>query len=191
MTRSKPATGTNSQTLRRLSHRGIAMAVLSAIAFNVQAASAPDPLARAIFKQLIEINTTDSVGDTTIAAKAMQKQLFDAGFAAQDAQVLVGPNPKRGNLVARLHGNGKHKPVLIIGHLDVVEARREDWTTDPFVLTEKDGYWYGRGTQDMKSADAIAMAALIRFKKEGFVPDRDIVLALTADEEGGTDNGVD
>ncbi|HEY8011106.1 MAG TPA: M20/M25/M40 family metallo-hydrolase [Rudaea sp.] len=191
MTRSKLATGTNSQTIRCLPRRGIVLAVFGAIAFNVQATSAPNPLARAIFKQLIEINTTDSVGDTTIAAKAMQKRLLDAGFAAQDAQVLVGPNPKRGNLVARLHGNGKHKPVLIIGHLDVVEAKREDWTTDPFVFTEKGGYWYGRGTQDMKSADAIAMAALIRFKKEGFVPDRDIVLALTADEEGGTDNGVD
>jgi acetylornithine deacetylase/succinyl-diaminopimelate desuccinylase-like protein len=151
----------------------------------------PDALARAIFKQLIEINTTDSVGSTTVAAEAMQKRLLDAGFAAQHAQVLIGPNPKRGNLVARLHGNGKHKPVLIIGHLDVVEAKREDWTFDPFVFTEKDGYWYGRGTQDMKGADAIAMAALIRFKKEGFVPDRDIILALTADEEGGTDNGVD
>jgi acetylornithine deacetylase/succinyl-diaminopimelate desuccinylase-like protein len=151
---------------------------------------APDPLARDIFKQLIEINTTDSTGDTTLAAQAMAQRLLAGGFPAADVQVLVGPNPKRGNLVARLRGTGKHRPMLIIGHLDVVEARREDWTTDPFVFTEKDGYFYGRGTQDMKDADAIAVAALIRLKKEAFVPDRDIILALTADEEGGTDNGV-
>ncbi|MEP6939644.1 MAG: M20/M25/M40 family metallo-hydrolase [Rudaea sp.] len=155
------------------------------------AKSAPDPLARDLFKQLIEINTTDSVGSTTVAAQAMQKRLLEAGFAPKDAQVLVGRNPKRGNLVARLHGSGKHKPVLIIAHLDVVEAKREDWDLDPFVFTEKDGYFYGRGTQDMKNSDAVAMAALIRMKKEGFVPDRDIILALTADEEGGLDNGVD
>ncbi|HEX7915577.1 M20/M25/M40 family metallo-hydrolase [Rudaea sp.] len=164
------------------------------IAFAINAAYAampPDPLAREIFKQLIEINTTDSVGSTTDAAKAMQKRFLDAGFAAKDAQLLVGANPKRGNLVARLHGSGKHKPVLIIGHLDVVEAKREDWTMDPFKFTEKDGYFYGRGTQDMKNSDAVAVAALLRMKKEGFVPDRDIILALTADEEGGTDNGVD
>ncbi len=152
----------------------------------------PDPLARAIFKQLIEINTTDSVGSTTVAAQAMQKRLLDAGFKPEDAQVLIGPNPKRGNLVARLHGKGKSKPLLIIGHLDVVEARREDWEIgDPFKFIEKDGYFYGRGTQDMKNSDAAAMAALIRMKQEGFVPERDIILALTADEEGGTDNGVD
>jgi len=155
------------------------------------AAPPPDPLTRDIFKQLIEINTTDSVGSTTDAAKAMQKRFLEAGFAAKDAQVLVGANPKRGNLVVRLHGNGKHKPVLIIGHLDVVEAKREDWTMDPFKFIEKDGYFYGRGTQDMKNSDAVAAAALLRFKKEGFVPDRDIILALTADEEGGTDNGVE
>ena len=93
--------------------------------------------------------------------------------------------------MVRFHGSGKHKPVLFIGHLDVVEARREDWTTDPFQFVEKDGYYYGRGTQDMKDGDAIMVTTLIRFKKEGYVPDRDIILALTADEEGGTSNGVD
>ena len=165
--------------------------LLCALAARAAADTAPDALARDIFKQLIEINTSHSVGDTTVAAQAMAKRLLDAGFAAADVQVLTGRNPKRGNLVARLRGSGAHKPVLIIGHLDVVEARREDWSTDPFVFTEKDGYFYGRGTQDMKDGDAIAVAALIRMKKEGFVPDRDVILALTADEEGGTDNGVD
>lgn len=168
----------------------LALSVVFAIN-AAHAATPPDPLAREIFKQLIEINTTDSVGSTTDAAKAMQKRFLDAGFAAKDAQVLVGTNPKRGNLVTRLHGSGKHKPMLIIGHLDVVEAVRSDWTMEPFKFNEKDGYFYGRGTQDMKNSDAVAVAALLRMKKEGFVPNRDIILALTADEEGGTDNGVE
>lgn len=169
----------------------LAASIALAVSAPGHAAAPPDPLARDIFKQLIEINTTDSIGSTTDAAKAMQKRFLDAGFAPADAQVLVGSNPKRGNLVARLRGSGKHKPMLIIGHLDVVEAKREDWTVDPFKFIEKDGYFYGRGTQDMKNSDAVATAALLRLKKEGFVPDRDIILALTADEEGGTDNGVD
>jgi acetylornithine deacetylase/succinyl-diaminopimelate desuccinylase-like protein len=95
--------------------------------------------------------------------------------------------------VVRLRGSGASglKPILIICHLDVVEARREDWTTDPFEFVEKDGYFYGRGTQDMKGADAVLVTTMIRFKKEGYHPDRDIILALTADEEGGSSNGVE
>ncbi|MGC2195958.1 MAG: M20/M25/M40 family metallo-hydrolase [Terriglobales bacterium] len=147
-------------------------------------------LSHDIFKQLIDINTTDSVGSVTAAAEAMAQRLRDAGFSDSDAQVL-GPNDRKKNLVARLHGTGKHKAVLLIGHLDVVEARREDWTTDPFQFIEKDGFFYGRGTQDMKSGDAIMVTTLIRMKKEGYQPDRDIILALTADEEGGKSNGVD
>ena len=152
--------------------------------------SANRQLSHDIFKQLIEINTTDSVGSVTAAAEAMAQRLRDAGFAAEDVQVL-GPNDRKKNMVARLHGTGKHKPVLLIGHLDVVEARREDWTTDPFQFLEKDGFFYGRGTQDMKDGDAAMMMAMIRMKQEGFKPDRDIILALTADEEGGRSNGVD
>ncbi len=149
-------------------------------------------LSRDIFKQLIEINTTDSAGSTTVAARAMEKRLLDAGFPAEDLNVL-GPTERKGNLVARLRGRGAGglKPILIICHLDVVEARREDWTTDPFQFLEKDGYFYGRGTQDMKDSDAILVTTFIRLKREGFKPDRDIILALTADEEGGTANGVD
>ncbi|MEO7205615.1 MAG: M20/M25/M40 family metallo-hydrolase [Steroidobacteraceae bacterium] len=145
-----------------------------------------------IFKQLIEINTTDSVGSTTVAAQAMAKRLLEAGFPKADV-VVLGPNDRKGNMVARYRGKAgsKLKPVLIIGHLDVVEAKREDWTTDPFQFVEKDGYYYGRGTQDMKDSDAIAVTNFIRMKKEGFVPDRDIILALTADEENGKFNGVD
>src|SRR4051812_23070535 len=151
---------------------------------------ASNALAREIFKELIEINTTDSVGSVTAASEAMAKRLRAAGFADADLQIL-GPNDRKKNLVVRLHGTGKHKPVLLIGHLDVVEARREDWTTDPFKFIEKDGYFFGRGTQDMKNGDAIMMATLLRFKKEGFRPSRDIILALTADEESGSANGVD
>jgi acetylornithine deacetylase/succinyl-diaminopimelate desuccinylase-like protein len=157
---------------------------------NAQIDSSTKQLAHDIFKQLIEINTTDSVGNVTTASEAMAQRFRDAGFPETDIYI-GGPNDRKKNLVVRLHGSGQHKPVLLIGHLDVVEARREDWTTDPFQVVEKDGYFYGRGTEDMKSGDAIMTTTLIRFKKEGYVPDRDIILALTADEEGGKSNGVD
>jgi len=147
-------------------------------------------LAHDIFKQLIEINTTDSVGNVTTAAEAMARRLRDGGFAEGDIRV-AGPNERKKNLIARFHGTGKRNPILFIGHLDVVEALRSDWTTDPFEFIEKDGYFYGRGTQDIKDGDAILMANFIRLKKEGFVPDRDLILALTADEEGGASNGID
>jgi acetylornithine deacetylase/succinyl-diaminopimelate desuccinylase-like protein len=147
-------------------------------------------LSRDIFQQLIEINTTDSVGSTTVAAKAMAQRLLDAGFAKEDVLVL-GPNDRKGNLVARFRGTGRAKPILFIGHLDVVEALRSDWTTDPFQFVEKDGYFYGRGAQDMKESAAILVTTFIRLKKEGYQPDRDLILALTADEEGGKSNGVD
>ena len=147
-------------------------------------------LSRDIFQQLIEINTTDSVGSTTVAAKAMAQRLLDAGFAKEDV-LVIGPNDRKGNLVARLHGTGRAKPILFIGHLDVVEARRSDWSTDPFQFVEKDGYFYGRGTQDMKESDAVLVTTFIRLKQEGFQPDRDLIVALTADEEGGASNGVD
>jgi len=171
--------------------------VIAVCALGVHAASGAQDeasrrgMAHDIFKQLIEINTTDSIGSTTVAAQAMARRLLDAGFAAADVTVL-GPNERKGNMVARYRGKSgsKLRPMLIIGHLDVVEARREDWSTDPFQFVEQDGYYYGRGTQDMKDSDAIAVANFIRLKREGFVPDRDIILALTADEEGGTSNGV-
>jgi len=141
-------------------------------------------LSRGIFKQLIEINTTDSVGSTIVAANAMAERLRNAGFAPSDVQVL-GPNDRKGNLVARLRGSGKEKPILLMGHLDVVEARHEDWSMDPFEFNEKDGFFYGRDTQDMKSGDAFLVTTLIRLKKENYRPDRDLIQALTADEEGG------
>ena len=157
-----------------------------------QSAALTRATAHDIFKQLIEINTTDSIGSTTVAAEAMAKRLLEAGFPAADVTV-IGPNDRKGNMVARYRGQAgsKLRPILIIGHLDVVEARRDDWSTDPFKFVEQNGYYYGRGTQDMKEADAIAVTNFIRFKEEGFVPNRDIILALTADEEGGKSNGVD
>jgi acetylornithine deacetylase/succinyl-diaminopimelate desuccinylase-like protein len=169
------------------------IAVACFLLSSVAGAALDDPtrkLARDIFQQLIEINTTDSVGSTTVAADAMAKRLVDAGFAPEDVKVL-GPNDRKGNLVARYRGTGTRKPILVIAHLDVVEARREDWTTDPFQFVEKDGYFYGRGTQDMKESDAILVTTFIRLKREGYQPDRDIILALTADEEGGKSNGVE
>jgi acetylornithine deacetylase/succinyl-diaminopimelate desuccinylase-like protein len=165
-------------------------AVLLVPNLQAQIDNSTKQLAHDIFKQLIEINTTDSVGNVTTAAEAVAQRFRAAGVSEKDIYI-GGPNDRKKNLVVRLHGSGKLKPVLLIGHLDVVEARREDWTTDPFQFIEKDGYFYGRGTEDMKSGDTIMATTLIRFKKEGFVPDRDIVLALTADEEGGKSNGVD
>src|ERR1700691_4074954 len=147
-------------------------------------------LAHDTFKQLIEINTTDSVGNVTQASEAMAQRFRDAGFAESDMQIL-GPNDRKKNLVIRLRGTGKNKPLLLIGHLDVVAAHREDWSTDPFSIIEEHGFYCGGDTQDMKSGDAIMLTTLIRFKKEGYIPDRDIILALTADEEGGKSNGVD
>jgi acetylornithine deacetylase/succinyl-diaminopimelate desuccinylase-like protein len=152
-------------------------------------------LARSIFKELIEINTTNSVGDNTEAARAMAKRLLDAGFPQEDVHVVVPADaPKKGNLVARLRGrdSGK-KPVLLLAHIDVVEADPADWSPDikPFTFMERDGYYYGRGITDNKDEASIDIANLIRMKKEGFVPDRDIIVALTADEEGGPRNGVD
>jgi acetylornithine deacetylase/succinyl-diaminopimelate desuccinylase-like protein len=147
---------------------------------------------RDVLKQLIEINSEHANGSTG-ATHAIADRLTAAGFSKDDF-VLLAPSdhPTKGNLVVRLKGTGKLKPVLYIGHLDVVEAARADWTYDPYSLTEKDGWLYGRGTIDMKGQDASTLTALIRLKKEGYVPDRDIIVAFTADEEAGGDaNGVD
>lgn len=148
-------------------------------------------MARDFLKELIEINTTDSTGDNTAAAQAMADRLLAAGFPAEDVHVLEAA-PRKGNLVARLRGRDTgRKPLLLLAHIDVVEAEPEDWTLPPFEFIEQDGYFYGRGTTDDKDEAAIHVANLIRLKQEGFQPDRDIIIALTADEEGGQHNGVD
>jgi acetylornithine deacetylase/succinyl-diaminopimelate desuccinylase-like protein len=164
--------------------------LLIAPAVPAQDRKQQDAEAREIFKQLIEINTSESAGDVTKASEAMAERFRAAGFPEKDV-LIAGPEERKKNLVVRYRGSGQRKAILFIGHLDVVEARREDWTSDPFQFVERDGYVYGRGTQDMKVGDAILVMDFIRLKREGFLPDRDLILALTADEEGGSANGVD
>ena len=169
------------------------LTLLLLAAFVSQAANLTDAerLARDIYQQLIEANTADSAANVTGAAKAMAQRLRDAGFADQDIHV-DGDDPRFQNLVVRYHGTGAAKPILLLAHLDVVEALRSDWSLDPFHFTEKDGYFYGRGTVDDKAEAACWIANLILYKQEGYRPDRDIIVALTAGEEsGGEHNGVD
>src|SRR5688500_10253953 len=168
--------------------------VLAAIAFAATAALAQSThreLTRDIYRELIEIRTVHPDGDNTAAARAMAKRLRDAGFDEADLEIIE-PAPRKGNLVARYRGTGELKPMLLLAHIDVVDARKEDWSDglDPFKLTEIDGYYYGRGTLDDKAMAAIFVANAIRYKREGFRPKRDLIIALTADEEGGTHNGV-
>ena len=147
-------------------------------------------LARDIYKELIEIRSGFTTGSTTPAAEAMAARLRAAGFPESDIFV-GGAIPTKANLVVRYRGAGAQKPILLLAHIDVVEAKREDWSMDPFQLIERDGYFYGRGTGDDKAQAAVWIADLIRYKREGFKPGRDIIVALTADEEGGGPyNGV-
>jgi acetylornithine deacetylase/succinyl-diaminopimelate desuccinylase-like protein len=147
-------------------------------------------LARAIYKEFIEIQSGYTTGATTPVAEAAAARLKAAGFP--DSDIFVGgADPKKANLVVRYHGTGARKPILLLAHTDVVEAKAEDWTTNPFQFIEKDGFFYGRGTGDDKAQAAVWIANLIQYKREGFKPDRDIIVALTADEEGGGPyNGV-
>ena len=135
-----------------------------------------------IYRELVEIDTTNSAGDSVRAAEAMAARLRAGGFPAHDIQV-ISSGPRKGNLVARLRGTGARKPLLLLAHLDVVEAKRADWDTDPFKLHEIDGYFHGRGVIDDKAMAASFVANMVSYVKEGFKPDRDVILALTADEE--------
>jgi acetylornithine deacetylase/succinyl-diaminopimelate desuccinylase-like protein len=171
------------------------LALALALAPAASAAQSLQPhqqAAKDIFKELIEINTTDTNGDNTKAAEAMAARFRSAGFPAADIFV-GGPQPRKGNVVVRLRGrNTALKPLLLLAHLDVVEAKKEDWSSDldPFRFTEREGFYYGRGTTDDKAMAAIFVANLLRLKQQNVVPERDIILALTADEEGGNHNGV-
>jgi acetylornithine deacetylase/succinyl-diaminopimelate desuccinylase-like protein len=139
---------------------------------------------REIYKELVEINTTDSAGSCTEAAQALAARLKAAGLSAQDVQVIVPPGgPKKGNLVARYRGSGAKKPLMLLGHLDVVEAKREDWERDPFKLVEENGYFYARGAADDKAMVAVFAANLIRYRREGYRPERDLIQVATCDEE--------
>ena len=178
-----------------MKYRKLRELVLFVIALNAplsvfaQALPPRQQLARDIFQELVEINTVTATGDTAKAAEAMAARLKAAGFSDQDVQVFT-PAPRKGNLVARLRGNGSRKPILLLAHIDVVEAKREDWSVDPFKLIEREGYFYGRGTGDDKFMAAAFVANLIRYKQEGLKPDRDIIVVLETDEEIADRDGL-
>jgi acetylornithine deacetylase/succinyl-diaminopimelate desuccinylase-like protein len=172
--------------------RLIVFALVSGLISSAQSADVHQ-LARDIFKQIIEMKTTESGVGSTPAVEAIAERMKQAGYSGDDLFV-GGPEPRKQNIVVRLHGRDKSaKPILLLAHLDVVEANKEDWSPDldPFKLIEKNGFYYGRGTQDVKEGAAMLAANMIRWKQENWVPSRDIVLALTADEESGPANGVD
>src|SRR5215472_12365078 len=166
--------------------------LLFAFAANAQT-TRPDSekqFVREIYKEMIEVHSGFTTGSTTPIAEAAAARLKAAGFPDSDI-FLGGAKDTKHNLVVRYHGTGVRKPILLLAHIDVVEAKREDWSMHPFQLIEKDGYFYGRGTGDDKAQAAIWLANLIQYKREGFLPDRDLIVALTADEEGGgPSNGV-
>ncbi len=164
-------------------------AVLSALPARADSLTADQQRAHDIYKELVEIDTTTATGDTKAAAEAMAGRLKAAGFPDADVQVF-SPAPRKGNLVARLHGSGARKPILLLAHLDVVPALRADWTVDPFKLAEQDGYYYARGSSDDKYMAASFVANLIRYRQEGYKPDRDIIVALETDEEIGDRDAV-
>jgi len=168
----------------------VLLGILAASALCAQ--TPPQQEGRDILQELIGIDTTDSHGDNTRAAQAVAARFRAVGFPAGDVRVLVPEGfPRKGGVVVRLHGTGAARPVLFLGHLDVVEALRSDWSLDPFRLTEQDGYYYGRGTSDMKGDAAVLIETFLRLKREGYRPSRDLIAALTADEEGGTPNGAE
>src|SRR5258708_21120579 len=184
--------------MRRISGSGFArrsqrLGALSAATLMIAFLATPEAIAaeglnpnrqRAfdIYKELIEIDTTRAPGDPDLGAEAMAGRLKGAGFPEAGVHAF-SPVPRKGNLVARLHGSGARKPILLVAHLDVVPAKREDWSVDPFKLIEKDGYFYARGSSDDKYMAASFIANLIRYKQEGYRPDRDIIVALETDEE--------
>lgn len=162
----------------------------TAVTLRAQTAPAPSSVrqtARAVLTELIGINTDHDSGSTTVAAQTVARRLAAAGIPAADVQVLGPAGTRNDNVVARIHGTGARKPLLLLAHLDVVTARASDWTLPPYQLTEKDGFLYGRGSSDVKDGAAILVAAFIQLKKDGVVPDRDVILALTAGEESSAD----
>ncbi len=180
--------GGEGEVRRHLAFIGL---LAASLATSAQPRSTDEGLTLEIYRELVEINTVHPGGDNSAAARAMARRLLDAGFDPGDVQVFE-PAPRKGNLVARYRGTGELRPILLLAHIDVVEAKKEDWSDglEPFKLTERDGYYYGRGTLDDKAMAAIFVANLIRYRKEGYRPKRDIIVALTADEETGGHNGV-
>src|ERR1700674_5073044 len=185
-----PANGPEEPPMHHLNHAntGVAIGLAAGLLASQASAQVGPPSSpelqqfRDIYRELVEINTTDSVGDTIRSAEAMAARLRQAGLPAADIRVLSS-GPRKGNMVARLRGSGARRPILLIAHLDVVEAKREDWKFDPFKLQEVDACFRARGSIDDKAMASIFVANLIEYVKEGFKPDRDIILALTSDEE--------
>lgn len=163
--------------------------LVNVFSFAQEKLAEPQILLQNIFKDLIETNTSNENGNTTIACRLITKQLLDYGFSGKDINILALDSTK-GNLIVRFKGSDKNKPLLLLAHLDVVDANKGDWKFDPFKLTESDGFYYGRGTTDDKAMAAIFIANLIRLKNERFAPDRDIVVCLTSDEENAGPNGI-
>jgi acetylornithine deacetylase/succinyl-diaminopimelate desuccinylase-like protein len=163
------------------------LTVMVGLSVQARAAASDDgwPRFRETYRELVETNTTFSAGDCTLAAQRMAARLRAAGYPEGDLRVFVPDgHPKEGGLLAILHGSDpKLKAILMLAHVDVVEARREDWTRDPFTLVEEGGYFYGRGTSDMKAQAAIWVDNLVRYREQNFKPKRDIKLALTCGEE--------
>jgi acetylornithine deacetylase/succinyl-diaminopimelate desuccinylase-like protein len=167
-----------------------ALALCSALSnAHAQPRNPHEQLAFDIYKELVEINTVTATGDTARAADAMAARLVAAGFPPQDVQVFK-PAPRKGNLVAKLRGSGARKPIILMAHIDVVEAKREDWSVDPFKLVEQDGHYYARGSGDDKFMAAAFVANLIRYRNEGYKPDRDLIVILETDEETLDKDGV-
>ena len=163
---------------------GLILCTLTAQSASAQIRASPtdSTLARSILAELVGIRSVSGTRETIVAANALVRRLRAAGFSEQDAFV-AGKSDSVGNVVVRLRGRGLGKPILLMAHLDVVPALREDWSTDPFVMTEKEGWWYGRGTIDNKEGVTTIVANMIRWKRDKFVPDRDIVGVMTGDEE--------
>ena len=186
--------------MSRLRHALCAFATIGSLALSfgpahaAPAGDSTEPAFRALYKELVETNTTLSAGSCTLAAERMAARLTAAGYPAADIRLFSVPDhPREGGLVAVLHGRDPSaKAILLLAHIDVVEAKRADWTRDPFTLIEENGYFYGRGTSDDKAMAASFTDAMIRFRQEGFHPRRDIKLALTCGEETtGAFNGAD
>jgi acetylornithine deacetylase/succinyl-diaminopimelate desuccinylase-like protein len=173
----------------------VAALSLAASAAHAQTAPRPDQLAfRALYKELVETNTTLSVGSCTTAAEKMGARLKAAGFPDSAVSIIVPPeHPKFGALIANLPGtDAKAKPIMLLAHIDVVEAKRSDWERDPFTLIEENGYFYARGASDDKAMASVFTDAMVRFKAEGFKPKRGLKLVLTCGEEtSDTFDGVD
>ena len=171
-----------------MNFRGIslALALVAPLSSGAQALTSSQIEARAIYEQLIDINTSYKEGSTSPAAHAMATRFLDAGFPAADVHVLGPAGDKDSSVVVRMPGTSKTlKPILLLAHLDVVEALKSDWSVDPYRLTERDGFFYGRGTSDIKDGDAILVETMLRLKREHVVPERTLIVALTAGEEGG------